>query len=218
MDFSLEKNPMIKAVCFDGDGVCFDSRLVHFYALNSALEEHGYTAIPYSRFEFFDGLGTMTKLSMLAAEGLVLVKDFEKIEKSKQNNTIIEYKKFKPNDKLISALIFLKEKGYRVALVTNAVFDTTEVVLKQMNISQYFDVIVTTSDLPKGRGKPHGDIYKLALDKLRVKPEESLAFEDNERGLKAVRAAGIPEKNITKVLDPFDIGINYVLKSIQKAS
>ena len=64
--------------------------------------------------------------------------------------------------------------------------------------------------IPHGRGKPHPDIYLLALSLLNeslgsdIKPEECLVFEDGIIGVESARAAGmqviwIPDEAVHKM-------------------
>ena len=53
-----------------------------------------------------------------------------------------------------------------------------------------FDVIAAAEDAPSK--KPDPQVYRVALDALRVEPAECFAFEDSTGGLRAARACGIP--------------------------
>ncbi len=54
---------------------------------------------------------------------------------------------------------------------------------------QYFQVIVTGSDVAEG--KPDPGIYRIACQRLGVTPGKLLAFEDAVSGVLAARGAGI---------------------------
>ena len=54
----------------------------------------------------------------------------------------------------------------------------------------WFEVIAAGNVVPDK--KPAGDIYTYALEKLNLKPEECLAIEDSENGVRSALAAGIP--------------------------
>jgi len=58
---------MIKVIVFDLDGVLVDTKLIHFKALNSALNKFGINEINYEdHVKIFDGLPTSEKLSLIA--------------------------------------------------------------------------------------------------------------------------------------------------------
>jgi beta-phosphoglucomutase-like phosphatase (HAD superfamily) len=64
----------------------------------------------------------------------------------------------------------------------------TAVVLKTLDIGQCLDVVVTRDMVSKP--KPDPEIYRLAMTKLNVQPDECLVIEDSEPGVAAAVAAG----------------------------
>jgi beta-phosphoglucomutase-like phosphatase (HAD superfamily) len=42
-----------------------------------------------------------------------------------------------------------------------------------------------------GRTKPNPDLFLLALDRLKVRQNEAIVFEDSPNGVRAARSAGI---------------------------
>ena len=50
-------------------------------------------------------------------------------------------------------------------------------------------VVVVAADV--ARGKPDPDLFLLAAERLRVRPEECLVFEDSVVGVQAARRAGM---------------------------
>jgi beta-phosphoglucomutase-like phosphatase (HAD superfamily) len=61
----------------------------------------------------------------------------------------------------------------------------------------WFEVIAAGDIVPAK--KPAPDIYVWALEQMRLRPEQALAFEDSENGIKASRGAGL--KTIVTVND-----------------
>ena len=76
-----------------------------------------------------------------------------------------------------TALETLRRRGVPLALVTNG--DTTHQRRKitQHALERFFDVIVIEGEM--GVGKPEEVVYRYALSKLRVKPEEAWMVGDN---------------------------------------
>ena len=62
-------------------------------------------------------------------------------------------------------------------------------VLESLGIAEYFDELHTSCEVEKG--KPAPDIYLLVAEKLGVKPENCLVFEDIMQGILAGKAAGM---------------------------
>lgn len=85
-------------------------------------------------------------------------------------------------------LIWLKNNGYKVALATATAPERTEKYLSRLGLYQYFDKIICASMVSKG--KPEPDIYIKAAEELGLKPEECLALEDSQNGIKSASSAG----------------------------
>lgn len=75
------------------------------------------------------------------------------------------------------------------ALVTTAKQQNAEAVLKQHNLGKYFTYKIFGDDVTNM--KPHPEAYLLALKKSGVSVDETLAFEDSDKGVQAAHAAGI---------------------------
>ena len=87
------------------------------------------------------------------------------------------------------ALEVLRRRGVKTALVTS---NGREVVGEYLSISgfgAYFDHVVTGEMVP--RSKPAPDIYLLGAELLGLSPAECAGVEDSVNGVKANRAAGM---------------------------
>ena len=70
----------------------------------------------------------------------------------------------------------LKSMDLKIAVVSNALINFHERVLKKENLIQYIDAIVVSCDV-KYR-KPHPRIYEIALEKLGIRPSEAIFVGD----------------------------------------
>jgi len=61
----------------------------------------------------------------------------------------------------------------------------------RLGIPRYFDEIICRDDVAPGRTKPNPDLFLLALDRLKVRKDEAIVFEDSPNGVKAAKSAGI---------------------------
>lgn len=87
-------------------------------------------------------------------------------------------------------LIKLKEKGLRLAIVSDAPKLKAWLRLSAMKIDDFFDVVVALEDT--GRLKPSSLPFKAALRDLNVKPEECIMVGDMpSRDMKGAKALGI---------------------------
>lgn len=86
-----------------------------------------------------------------------------------------------------------RQKGVRLAIVTNASLKTLKPVLKySMGPELAAEVEVIASGEEVSRKKPAPDLYQLAMQRLNLLPHECVALEDSEMGLEAAAAAGVP--------------------------
>jgi putative hydrolase of the HAD superfamily len=76
-----------------------------------------------------------------------------------------------------AALTALRERGVALAMVTNGDATHQRRKITQHDLERFFDVIVVEGEL--GVGKPEEVVYRYALSKLRVKPEDAWMVGDN---------------------------------------
>ena len=179
----------IKGIIFDMDGVLIDAKDWHYEALNQALELFGYKISRYDHLVTFDGLPTRKKLEMLSAEKGLPAGLHEFINKMKQKYTMeYVYMKCKPMFNHQYALSRLKSEGYKLALASNSVRITIDMMMEKADLAQYLDFTLSNQDVVKA--KPDPEIYNKAIARLGFKPEECLILEDNQNGIEAALASG----------------------------
>jgi HAD superfamily hydrolase (TIGR01509 family) len=194
---------IIKAVLFDMDGVLIDAKDWHFEALNKALSLFGLDINRYDHLMIYDGLPTHKKLEMLTLEGELPIELHAFINRLKQQFTLEAVHQYcKPTFAHEYALSRLKANGLLLAVCSNSIRRSVEVILDKAMISQYFDALFSNQDVQKP--KPHPDIYIACMKKLGVHPHETLILEDNDHGIKAAIASGAHLLEIKHVGD-----VNY---------
>lgn len=108
---------------------------------------------------------------------------------------IIAYKKSReaslvPYPGVYATLIALMKQGIKLGVVSDAPGREAWLRLYQLNFHHLFDVVVTHSD--SGEFKPSPKPFMLALDKLGVRPEESIMVGDwAERDMIGARNIGM---------------------------
>jgi beta-phosphoglucomutase len=202
----------IKAVIFDMDGVLVDARDWHYESLNRALSLFGNEISRYDHLVTFDGLPTKKKLEMLTLEGRFPKKLHDFTNKLKQQYTMdIVHVNCKPVFNHQFALSRLKSDGYKIAVCSNSVRNTIEVMMDKSDLLKYLDFIISNQDVKNG--KPDPEMYNLAINKFNLKPEECLIVEDNENGVKAAVASGA---NLLKVESPSDVTYYNIMNRIKE--
>jgi HAD superfamily hydrolase (TIGR01509 family) len=96
-----------------------------------------------------------------------------------------------------------REKGMKMALVTNAPEENVLAVLHALDLEDVFETVILADDV--GAGKPDPAPYETALEALDVSADEALAFEDSPSGIASSVAAGIPTIGIASTQEPEDL-------------
>ncbi len=81
--------------------------------------------------------------------------------------------------------------GLRLAIASSSSHSWIDPHLRRLGLAEQFEKIVCGDDVAPGHTKPQPDIYMRALDELKIKADEAIAFEDSPNGVTAARAAGI---------------------------
>jgi len=178
----------IKAVLFDMDGVLIEAKDWHYDALNKALGLFGMEISRYDHLVTYDGLPTKRKLDMLTMERGLAKELHPFVYEMKQLYTMqIVYTQCKPRFYHEYALSKLKSQNYKIAVCSNAIRNSVEVMMKKAALYDYLDFFISNQDVKKG--KPDPEMYNTAIKRLDLQPEECMIIEDNEKGLQAARAS-----------------------------
>ena len=202
----------IKAVIFDMDGVLIDAKEWHYEALNKALGLFGFEISRYDHLVTFDGLPTAKKLEMITVERGLPKSLHQFINDMKQIYTMeYVYMKCKPLFVHQYALSRLKSDGFRLALASNSVRVTIDMMMEKSDLKQYLDFSLSNQDVKKS--KPDPEIYITAIGRLGLSPQECLIVEDNQNGVKAALASGA---NLLKVETVNDVTYSNIINRINE--
>jgi HAD superfamily hydrolase (TIGR01509 family) len=201
----------IRAIVFDMDGVLIDAKDWHYEALNRALNLFGFNISRYDHLVTFDGLPTRKKLEMLSREQQLPPELHGFLNELKQSYTLeAVHAKCKPRFQHEYALSRLKADGYKLAVASNSVRQSVELMMEKSSLRPYLEAIVSNQDVDKP--KPAPDIYFKAAKLMGVKPAECLVLEDNPNGIAAARAAGCP---LMVIHETADVTYDRILAAIK---
>lgn len=201
---------MIKAIIFDMDGVLIDAKDWHYDALNRALRLFGFEINRYEHLTTYDGLPTSKKLEMLSVQNGLPKKLHRFINQMKQQYTIELVRKLcRSRFKHEYALSTLKAAGYKLAVASNSVRNSVEMMMESARLTKYLDFMLSNEDV--AQPKPAPDIYLKAIQKLGLTPEECLIVEDNEHGIRAATASGA---HVLVVKEVDDVNYNNIMRRI----
>jgi beta-phosphoglucomutase len=207
----------IKAVIFDMDGVLIEAKEWHYEALNQALELFGHTISREDHLTRFDGLPTSKKLDVLSLERGLPRDLHQTINDQKQIFTkehIVQ--KCVPLDIHQEALSTLKSQGYKLAVCSNSVRMTVDMMMDLSDLKQYLEFTLSNEDVLKP--KPSPEIYTKAMKRLGLKPQECLVVEDNPIGMKAAVESGAYLLAVETVHDVTLQNIRAKIAEIETAS
>lgn len=86
-----------------------------------------------------------------------------------------------------------RDAGLRLAIATTTTPENVTALLRHSldkDAENWFEVIAAGDIVPAK--KPAPDIYDYALEKMGLKPEQCIAFEDSENGIRSSRGARLP--------------------------
>jgi beta-phosphoglucomutase family hydrolase len=179
-------NKQFRAFLFDFDGTVADTMPAHLNAWNLALGNYG-LSLSSKQHQEWAGIPTKGILKMIGEKhGIEFhVDQFLKEKEVHYFNSIEQVKGIVPVVEIIKA----SYKKIPMAVVSGSRRHPIETTLKKLEMSHYFDLIVSAEDYVNG--KPAPDCFLQAAKALNVKPEDCLVFEDAELGIKAAHAAGM---------------------------
>jgi pyrophosphatase PpaX len=173
----------INTILFDLDGTLIDTNELIISTFLHTLEK--YYPSKYKREDVLPFLGP------------TLHETFGAIDPERVEEMVVDYRTYNlaNHDLLVKefAGVFetvqtLKEKGYKIAIVTTKRLDVTLKGLRLTKLDQFFDIIVAYDHVKKV--KPDPEPILLALEQLGSKPEESLMVGDNFHDILAGKNAG----------------------------
>ncbi len=201
---------MIRGVIFDMDGVLIEAKDWHYEALNRALRLFGYEISRYDHVTTFDGLPTKKKLQMLSVENNLPTELHDFINDMKQRYTMeIVNARCKPRFNHEYALSKLHAADYKLAVASNSIRSTIEVMMQRAALDRYLSFIVSNQDVT--RAKPDPEMYNKAISTFGFKPEECVIVEDNENGIRAAKASGA---HVLEVDDVEDVTYDNIMRKI----
>ncbi len=190
----------IKAVLFDMDGVLIEAKDWHYEALNKALGLFGLEISRYDHLTTFDGLPTKVKLKMISKRFFLPESLHTFINQVKQSYTAeLIHERCHPLFHHEYALSKLHQEGYKIAVCSNSIRKTIELMMDKAELTPYLDLIVSNEDVTKA--KPDPEMYQTAIRKFGLQPEECIVVEDNPNGIQAGKASGASVLEVATVYD-----------------
>lgn len=179
----------ITIIIFDMDGVLSDTQHLHALAESALLKRYGIDIAPdeitrrfagYSDHEFYSTVfreaGKLVNLDHVIPE-----KWGPFLEQAKGNIIAI------PG--AADTVHRLRAAGFKIGVASASIPEFIALVVDTLGLRQDFDSLTSGNEVKQG--KPAPDVFLLAAERLRAKPEECLVIEDGVNGMVAAKRAGM---------------------------
>jgi len=205
----------LKGVIFDLDGVVVDTVPLHFKAWKQMFEEYGKTFSFEDYKKKVDGIpridGARAILSDLSDRKLRKAAE----KKQKYYLGFLNQKGVKVYQDTLELTKKLREKGAKIAVISSS--KNCRYVLRKAGVNKFIDVIIDGNEITKG--KPDPQIFLIALQRLGLKPNECIVFEDSKLGVSASKSANIFTIGVDRYEDPQRFtGVDLIIKNLSELS
>ena len=184
----MHMSPRISGLVFDMDGTLVDNMHFHHKAWKEFLRRQG---VSITDEEFHrKNVGIITEiiprfLPHAQEPDLILQLGMEKEAVYRE----LYGPHITPIAGLSDFLASAYTAGIPIALATAADQGNIQFTLEGLGMAHFFRAITGSEEVR--RGKPDPDVYLISAAKLKVRPEDCIAFEDTPSGIQAARSAGM---------------------------
>ena len=185
---NLEKHPDAKALIFDLDGTLSNSIPVHV-AIWKKVCKHYHCWLDEDIVVKLTGSPTICFAERIIADNDMTGKiDAKEMVEMKQSIFRDHAHLLKPFPMVVD-LVYKYHGVLPMAVGTGAGRKSATVQLAQLNLTDYFDVIVTADDVTNH--KPEPETFLKCAELMNVQPSDCQVFEDGVFGIKAAKTAGM---------------------------
>lgn len=177
----------LKHILFDNDGTVVDSEIIAARAMLKLLAQHGLHLSERAYNMRFPGLLTRDIITLLQEEeGFAPPDDFiRQLHDEHVNGFHRALRSIRGMPTLFRKLKIPK------SMVSNGSVRHVDKCLRKVRLRHTIDGHIFSAEHVE-KPKPAPDLYLFALDKLKIKPYETLVVEDSITGVMAAKSAGIP--------------------------
>lgn len=183
---TIKVHPEAKGLIFDLDGTLSDSLPVHVATWNQIGDKFGFQFDPKIVYEM-TGQPTIEFARRVVKQYNLTVAP-EEIVRMKQTSFWELAHLLQPVPEVVSIVKAFNGK-LPMAVGTGASRRSSEVQLKALGLTHYFDAIVSANDVT--RHKPEPDTFLKCALLMGIEPKYCQVFEDGDLGIKAAEKAGM---------------------------
>ncbi len=171
---------------FDMDGTLTDTEMMHCAAYQKVVASFGKVLTEEGYDQFTGATDAMICKYIIDRDHLEISAQELLIRKERLFHEMLRGS-LQPLPGVVKTLEALRKRGVKLAVASSSTKETIEIVLKALKIAHLFDAIASGEEVENS--KPAPDVFLLAAQRLGVRPERCLAFEDSENGTIAASRA-----------------------------
>lgn len=180
-----------KGVIFDLDGVIVDTAKFHFLAWRKLANDLGFD-FTEEQNEQLKGVSRVHSLQKILKWGGMELSEMEfQSQMDLKNENYLSYVNEMDESEILPGvseiLDYLIENDIPFAL--GSASKNARTILKKIGLLEKFYAIIDGTDVTKA--KPDPEVFLMAAEKLGVKPEDSIVFEDAVAGIQAANRANM---------------------------
>jgi len=180
--------PNLQALIFDMDGVLVDNTLFQARALQLFLRDQHLEGDAYEMLRRLNGAPISGILQEVLPDPQPADEQLSALAEQRDllyRTLYWDERRAMPG--LVGFLEAARAAGLQVGLGSGSGEASIAYILDGLDLRRHFDAVVGKDDVD--RGKPHGDTYATTANKLGVKPEHCVVFEDAVLGEQAAYRA-----------------------------
>lgn len=188
LQLSKDMKRQIRGFIFDLDGTLLDSMGIWEDLGEKYLKQKNVTDIPHHLKDLLKPMGLLQAAEFFI-EKFGIHRSPEQIKDEMYDMIEDNYKYHVPlKDGVRDFLVENSRRGMKMCIATATDRYMVEYALKRLDIDQYFDFIITSTEV--GSSKENPDIYRKAAEKLGFSANEIVVFEDALHAIKTSKEAG----------------------------
>ncbi len=196
----MKDGRIYKGVIFDLDGLLIDNERLSLQCWREAVSECGFELSKHDSEKLL-GLkpsDISEQFKEMFGEGL----DTERIIKRRFElfDEFVHEHGLPVKEGVEQIIEFVEEKGIKKAIATSSERNFGLKNLVRTGLDKHFDTVVFAEEVKNN--KPAPDIYLNTAERLNLKPDDCMAIEDSESGIKAASSAGMLTLMVPDIKEP----------------
>jgi HAD superfamily hydrolase (TIGR01509 family) len=178
------------AIIFDMDGVISDTERLHGIAESNILSAYGITLTPEQLTNRFAGVPENKVWEILFSEWNIPMPEEQVLRDAKFNVlSSIATGNVVAIPGSIELLLEAQAAEIPCGIASSSRREFIDIVTTELDIHQRFQTLTSGTEVKNG--KPAPDVFLLASERLKARPEYCAVIEDATSGSKAAKAAGM---------------------------